>query len=97
MLKKDKEKVLDEVWTIDRVESFLELEPPKGVDADFHMLLRAYQSMRASDFELFLGMFTSAGRNLDAQNDDGATVRKIVSEHAHGAEFSAALQKAGAA
>lgn len=97
MLKKDKEKVLDEVWTEERVASFLELEAPAGVNADYHTLLRAYQSMRASDFALFLDMFKGAGRDLNAQNDEGETILTLVREHRHGAEFADALTQAGAA
>ena len=43
-MKKDKEKVLDEVWTQDHVKSFLSVRPHDGSDEDFHMLLRAYRS-----------------------------------------------------
>lgn len=97
MLKKDKEKVLDEVWTEERVASFLDLEAPADTNADYHTLLRAYQSMRASDFALFLGMFKDAGRDLNAQNDEGHTLMTLVKQHRHGAEFAEALSQAGAA
>ena len=40
-MKKDKQKVLDEVWTEDRVKSFLSVRPHDGSDEDFHMLLKA--------------------------------------------------------
>ena len=53
-MRKDKEKVVDEVWTEEHVKSFLNVKPHDGSDEDFHMLLKAYQSMRASDFELFV-------------------------------------------
>ena len=58
--RKDKKKVVDEVWTPERVRSFLSLEPPAGVDADFHRLRRAYQSMKVEDFEDFIDMFVEA-------------------------------------
>jgi hypothetical protein len=50
MQRKDKQKIVDEVWTEERIRSFLDLQPPAGMDADFHRLQRAYQSMRAEDF-----------------------------------------------
>ena len=47
-MRKDKEKVLDEVWTEDHVKSFLQVRPHDGSDENFYMLLKAYKSMRAS-------------------------------------------------
>ena len=49
-MKKDKERVQDEVWTEARIRSFLNLQPPAGVNADYHRLQRAYQSMREIAF-----------------------------------------------
>ena len=96
-MKKDKQKVLDEVWTEDHVRSFLDVRPHDGSDEDFHMLLKAYQSMRASDFELFLKFFGEQGRNVNAQGKEGHTVLAIVSEHRHGSGYAEALKAAGAA
>ena len=96
MLKKDKAKVLDEVWTEDRVRSFLDLQPVEGVDPDFHVLLKAYQSMRASDFELFIGFFQNAKRDVNARNPSGQSLLDIASQHRNGNEFVSVLQEAGA-
>ena len=96
-MRKDKEKVLDEVWTEDHVKSFLNVRPHDGGDEDFHMLLKSYQSMRASDFELFVKFFQGEHRNVDATGKDGRSVLEIVSEHRHGAEYAAILKSAGAA
>lgn len=96
MLKKDKAKVLDEVWTEDRVRSFLDLQPVDGVDADFHVLLKAYQSMRASDFDLFVGFFLDAKRNINAQNPSGQSLLDIASQHRNSEEFVSVLTDAGA-
>ena len=95
-LKKDKEKVLDEVWTEDHVRGFLNVRPHDGTDEDFHMLLKAYQSMRASDFELFVSFFCGEGRNVNAMGRDGRTVLTIVSEHRHGTPYAQILHRAGA-
>ncbi|MEE4660223.1 MAG: PA4642 family protein, partial [Halieaceae bacterium] len=67
-MRKDKEKVLDEVWTEARVKSFLQIRSHDDVEEDFHMLLKAYQSMRAEDFAKFVSFFVDDGRNLDATN-----------------------------
>ncbi len=96
-MKKDKQKVLDEVWTEDHVKSFLDVRPHDGSNEDFHMLLKAYQSMRASDFELFVGFFGKQGRDVNATGQDGRSVLQIVSEHRHGADYAGILKAAGAA
>lgn len=95
-MKKDKEKIIDEVWTQDHVRSFLNVRSYDDTNEDFHMLLRAYQSMRASDFELFVGMFAGQGRDLNATNLEGRTVLGIVSEHRHGGEYAEILRAVGA-
>lgn len=95
-MRKDKEKVIDEVWTEDHVRNFLNVRSHDGSDESFHMLLKAYQSMRASDFELFVGFFCNDGRDLNATGKDGRTVLEIVSTHRHGVEYAAILKAAGA-
>jgi hypothetical protein len=94
-MRKDKEKVIDEVWTEDHIRSFLGVRAHDGSDHDFHMLLKAYQSRRAADFELFVGFFVADGRNLAATGKDGRTVAEIIEEHRHGAEYADILRQAG--
>ena len=60
------------------------------------MLLKAYQSMRASDFELFVAFFCDDGRDLDTTSKDGRTVLDIVSTHRHGAQYAEILKTSGA-
>ena len=95
-MKKDKEKVLDEVWTEDRVREFLHVQPKAGTNPDFHKLLKAYQSMRADDFELFLDMFIEAGGDINATDPVNRSVISYAKEHRHSGDFVAALQKKGA-
>ena len=95
-MRKDKEKVLDEVWTEDHVRSFLKFRPHDGSSEDFHMLLKAYQSMRASDFELFVKFFHEENRDVNAPGQDGRTVLDIVATHRHGVEYADILRSAGA-
>ena len=95
-MKKDKVKVLDEVWTEDHVRSFLSVRPHDGGDEDFHMLLKAYQSMRADDFELFVSFFREQDRDVNTTGKDGRTVLEIVSTHRHGGPYAEILRKAGA-
>jgi len=95
-MKKDKEKVLDEVWTEDRVRAFLDVQPKAGENADFHKLLKAYQSMRADDFALFLDMFLDAQGDINAADGEGRTVLSYVKEHRKSGEFAEVLQQRGA-
>jgi hypothetical protein len=95
-MRKDKEKVLDEVWTEEHVRSFLRVRPHDGSDEDFHMLLKAYRSMRVEDFELFVRFFLDENRDLDATGRDGRSVLDIVATHRRGTAFAAILKAAGA-
>ena len=95
-MRKDKEKVLDDVWTEDHVRSFLSMQPHDGTDRDFHVLLKAYQSMRPSDFKLFISMFQADQRNVAATDKSGQSVLEIVSAHRHGAAYAQILKTAGA-
>lgn len=94
--KKDKQKVIDDVWTEDHIRSFLAIAPAAGLNADFHRLLRAYQSMRLDDFAQFIGFFVEAGGNLDATNGEGQSLLAIVREHRHGQPYAEVLTSAGA-
>jgi hypothetical protein len=96
-LKKDKAKVLDEVWTQDRVKEFLVVEPAENVEKDFHMLLKAYQSMRVDNFEDFVGYFVEEGRDVNCKGPGGESVLSIVKEHRNSGEFVEVLVGAGAA
>jgi len=93
---KDKEVVVDEVWTEARVREFLDVKPAEAIEADFHKLLKAYQQMRADDFEKFVGFFVEAGGNINARDPQGRTVLSYMREHAKSGEYAAILQRAGA-
>jgi len=95
-MKKDKQKVIDEVWTEERVRGFLDLQPPERFDPDFHRLRRAYQSMRPEDFILFLEMFVAAGMNINALSPEGQTLIAEISGHRMATPFIDALRQAGA-
>ena len=96
MLKKDKQKVLDEVWDEARIRSFLDLQPSAGENPDFHKLFKAYQSMRAEDFKLFVSMFVAGNCDINAVGEQGETVLAMIGQHRHAGEFIEALKAAGA-
>lgn len=93
---KDKEKVIDEVWTEARVREFLDVKPAGNIDADFHRLIKAYQAMRADNFADFVHMFVESGHNINARDPQGRTVLSYAREHRNSAEFSAILEQHGA-
>jgi hypothetical protein len=95
-LKKDKQKILGEVFDDDRVKSFLNYQAPAGVSPDYHLLEKAYRGMNIDNFKTFLTFFKAAGHNLNATNQDGMTLMQVVSEHGHGEEYRAPLEDAGA-
>lgn len=93
----DKQKVVDEVWDLDRIRGFLDNPPlAPGADPDFSVLVHAYRGMRADDFRTFLTLFQSAGRNLDARDDAGRTLLDVIAGHRPAAAFREALLAAGA-
>lgn len=95
-LKKDKEKVVDEVWTQDRVKDFLNVQPAQDMKADFHVLLKAYQSMRLENFEEFIGFFVAEGRDINSTDPQGQTLLSIVKQHRTSGDYLAVLESNGA-
>ncbi len=95
-LKKDKQKVLGEVFDDDRIKTFLQFQPPEGVNADFHLLEKAYRGMKAENFDTFLNFFLEEGRDINAKNPQGKTLLEIASAHRHGDDYVASLKKHGA-
>jgi len=96
-LKKDKQKVLGETFDDDRIRGFLSIDAPAGVDADFHLLEKAYRGMKADNFNTFLDMFIAAGHNINASNVQGENLLALVSKHSQGAEYVQSLTAHGAA
>lgn len=90
-MRKDKEKVLDEQWDDARVASFLEPRPGDPVNADYQILLRAYQSMRDDDFARFVPLFVDSGRDLNAPGPDGKPLVTLLEEHRYGAPYAQIL------
>lgn len=96
VLKKDKKKVLGEVFDDERIKTFLIDTAPEGVDVDFHCLERAYRGMKAENFATFIQFFTEEGRNINATNPEGRTLLSLVKEHQSFPEYAEILEAAGA-
>jgi hypothetical protein len=95
-LKKDKQKVLGEVFDDERIKTFLQLEAPEGVNTDFHLLEKAYRGMKVENFDTFLNFFLEAGHDINAQNPSGDNLLATISKHRHSDEHVVVLKKHGA-
>ncbi len=96
MLKKDKQKVLGEVFDDERVKSFLDVETYGDLDVDHLALLRAYRGMKADNFATFVRFFTEEGRNINALSQDGKTLLQDMLTHRHAEPYVKAMKNAGA-
>lgn len=95
-LRKDKEKVLGEIFDEARIKTFLEFTAPNGVNADFHLLEKAYRGMRGENFGTFVKLFVEAGRDINAIGPEGKSFLQVVKHHRNGEEYAIALEAAGA-
>ncbi|MEZ5529483.1 MAG: PA4642 family protein [Porticoccaceae bacterium] len=95
-LKKDKQKVLGEIFDDERIKTFLNFEAPEGVNRDFHLLEKAYRGMKAENFETFVKFFLEAGHDINATNPDGKTLLSIASQHRHAEDYVEVLKANGA-
>ena len=98
LMRPDKQKVIDEVWDDERIESFL-AKTPMGDEGnlDYSVLLNAYRSMRPGDFERFIERFTAQGRDLNAQSNEGQSLLALIADHRHSEPFREILTRYGAA
>ena len=94
-MKKDKAKVVDEVWDDARIESFLAKQPYGEAPLAFSQLLHAYRSMRLEDFEKFLNKFTASGGDINSTNQHGQTLAEVISSHKSAAPFLKLLESTG--
>ena len=96
-MRPDKEKVVDEIWDDERIESFLNKSPMGDErDPDYSTLLYAYRSMRPGDFDRFMVKFVALGKDIDAISNAGATLYRLIEDHRHAGPFREILQRHGA-
>ncbi|MDT8427505.1 MAG: PA4642 family protein [Pseudomonadales bacterium] len=84
----------NEVWSDERVQAFLKLQPPDGVPGDYHILLKAYRGMLPDTFERFVGFFVASGHDLNATLEDGSTVLDLISQHRKSTAYAEILRAA---
>ncbi len=95
-LRKDKEKVLGEIFDEARIKTFLDYPAPAGINADFHLLEKAYRGMRGENFATFVKLFIEAGKDINALGGEGKTFLQTIKTHRNGEEYLMALEAAGA-
>ena len=86
----------NEEWSDQRLTTFLDLEPPQGMPADYNILLRAYRGMTDELFERFIAIFVAAGHDLNVVLPDGSNFLDLVSRHRKSVAYATILEAAGA-
>lgn len=86
----------DEVWSDERVQSFLTFEAPEGMPRDYYLLLKAYRGMLPHLFDRFVAFFVAQGHDINTKLDDGSTFLDLVGKHRKSAEYASILADAGA-
>jgi len=94
-MRPDKAKVVDEIWDTERIRGFLD-KTPMGDEAnpDYSVLLYAYRSMRPEDFETFIELFCTQGRDLQARSNAGLTLLQTIAGHRKAKEFRRIVERA---
>lgn len=95
-LRKDKEKVLGEIFDEARIATFLDYPAPAGINADFHLLEKAYRGMRGENFGTFVKLFIEAGKDVNAIGPESKTILQVVKAHRNGEEYAVSLEAVGA-
>ncbi|MFA5633315.1 MAG: PA4642 family protein [Porticoccaceae bacterium] len=96
-LKKDKRKVIGEVFDDDRIRAFLQLQAPTGVNHDYHLLEKAYRGMKVENFATFVAFFREAGHDINAHNPRGKTMLEEMKTHRLAEDYIEVMEKNGAA
>ena len=86
-MKKDKQKVIGEELTDERIKELLSLNPEDGVNRDYFILMKAYRALRTHDFARFVVFFREAGLDLEATGPEGRTLKAEMAEHAQAKEY----------
>ena len=91
-MKKDKQKVIGEELSDERLKQLLTLDTEEGINRDYFILMRAYRALRSHDFARFLPFFQEAGLNLKAPGPDGIPLSEEMAAHQQSTEYLEALQ-----
>lgn len=94
VLRKDKQKVLGEVFDDERIKTFLDYAGSNN--PDYHLLERAYRGMKADNFGTFLDFFIEQGYSINAKNPQGQTFLTVISSHRQADDYIVVMKERGA-
>jgi hypothetical protein len=86
----------NEEWSDERLKSFLSLQPPAHLPADYNILLKAYRGMTAELWGRFLPLYLESGRDINVRLEDGSTILDLVNQHRRSVDYARALKDNGA-
>ena len=95
-MKKDKKKIIGETLSDARIKELLTLQPPAGENRTFHILTRAYRTLREDDFSRFIQFYLDAGLELNPKDRSGHHFQDVIARHQHAEPYLKTLQAAGA-
>ncbi|MFT7492107.1 MAG: hypothetical protein ACI80S_001706 [Pseudohongiellaceae bacterium] len=95
-VKKDKEKVLGEVFDDERIKTFFEYAAYGNNNPDHHLLEKAYRGMKADNFSTFLTFFVERSHDINAVDISGQTFLKNIESHTQASAYIIALKQHGA-
>ncbi|MHB0763067.1 PA4642 family protein [Stutzerimonas sp. NM35] len=93
-MRKDKQKVVGEEITDESIKLFLEPEPADDTPPSLHKLIKAYRGLRIDDFERFIGFFTEAGYDLQAQDAEGRDIVALIGDQRLAAPYIEVIRAA---
>ncbi|MBF6623355.1 MAG: PA4642 family protein [Pseudomonas stutzeri] len=86
-MRKDKQKVIGEEISDESIRLFLEPEPADDTPPSLHKLIKAYRGLRVDDFARFVGFFTEAGYDLQAQDAEGRDIVALIGDQRQAAPY----------
>lgn len=95
-LKKDKQKVIGEIISEDKVREFLSCVPYDDENADFHILTKAYRGLPPEGFARFIEIFVEEGGDINGTDAKGNTFLEAIKRFKKHPEYVTILEQAGA-
>jgi len=95
-VKKDKEKVIGEVISDDKVREFLTAVPYDDENADFHILTKAYRGLPPEGFARFIDVFVAEGGDINGVDSRGQTFLQAIKRYKRQPSYAEILEQAGA-
>ena len=94
-MKKDKKKIIGETLSDERIKELLAMKSPAGESRSFHILTRAYRTLRQEDFSRFILFYAETGLELNPCNRSGRRFLDVLSRHQHAMPYIQTLHTMG--